>query len=213
MWERCPFSRSAESRSIARYTARRLSFSPAPSRALPCCAHRGGGPSTSVKLPASSALQTSSGEGQRAAKCLHKGPTQQPSQRKTWACNSNKCTVTAKTSHRQHGQLCSFCNSKEVSSAAAIQPQGGEVWHQTITSHQLLWCSRRQCKKGAEECLIFHSFDLLLIFPSLLFTSQIKLLWCARWAAFIATSLKGCWLRFLSQVCISFWEGYYQPLW
>lgn len=117
-----------------------------------------GGPSTPMKLPASSTLQTSSGEGYRAAKCLHVGPTQKPRQRKDWACNSNKCTITAKTSHWQQAQLCSPCSKRDVSRAAAIPASTG--WS-VAPDHHLLWVlvtlqERRQNRKRLFDFPFFH---------------------------------------------------------
>lgn len=169
--------------------------------ALTCCPYHSGNPSTSVKLPASSAFLNSSGEGQRDAKYLHMGPTQQPSKGKDWAHNSNKCTIRVKTSHWQQAQHCSPCSKRDVSRAAAIPVSIG--WSVTPDYH-LLWFlvtlqeGRQERKK--KWFFLLTSQIHFSFFPSLLFTSQVKLLWHARWAAFIPTSLEGCWFSFLEYV-------------
>lgn len=154
----------------ARHLARGLSFSQVPSWALTCSLHHSGNPSTSMKLPDSSVFLISSGEGHRDAKCLHMGPTQQPSKGKDWAHNSDKCTITAKTSDWQQAQHCSPCSKRDVSRAAAIPASIG--WSVTPDYH-LLWVSvtlqeRRQERK---KIIIFHSFisDPFLISSSLFF--------------------------------------------
>lgn len=154
-----------ESVSIARHLARGLSFSQVSSWALTCCPYHSGNPSTSVKLPTSSAFLNSSGEGLRDIKCLHMGPTQQSNIGKDWAHNSNKCTITAKTSHWQQAQHSSPCSKRDVSRAATIPPSIG--WSVTPDYH-LLWVlvTLQVGRQERRKRMIFRSFisDPFLIF-------------------------------------------------
>lgn len=69
------------------------------------------------------------------------------------------------------------------------------------TRLHLLWVlatlqEGRQERKKQNDFPFFHLRSISHFFL-FLFTSQTRLLWHARWTAFIATSLKGCWFRFL----------------